>query len=268
MYGNKSIIKPFSEELMFYSSIDWHKENVSSFWTATLFLVSILPIIGYIFHVGLLFSISGIVCTIDVIANIVATLYVIEAHRRISFLFFFSAVFFPVLLIGCLIAREVFAGIALGMGFTGIVIAIIAWIKRYVDSKVLFDTDKWLEKEFGDEDRVSEKDALIPILLDENAVYELDRVKAMHTAYARISRIYASIEKEVNILNENKDTIHALMKYEASGLRKNDFEADNSGEIYVQDKYLDVLEDGNLTRLAKQARYLHEQFGEIDSYFF
>ena len=147
---------------MFYSSIDWHKETVSSFWTAALCLVSILPIIGYFFHVGLLFSISGIVCTIEVIANIVATLYVIEAHRRVSFLIFFSAVFFPVLLIGCLIAREVFAGIALGMGLTGIVIAIIAWIKRYVDRKVLLDTDKWLEKEFGDEDRESEKNELIP----------------------------------------------------------------------------------------------------------
>ena len=83
----------------------------------------------------------------------------------------------------------------------------------------------------------------------------------MHAAYERLSGIYATLEKELKILNANKVTIQALTQYEMSGLRKKDLDADNSGEIYVQDKYLDVLEDDNIVCLVTNARELHAQYG-------
>lgn len=85
----------------------------------------------------------------------------------------------------------------------------------------------------------------------------------MHAAYERLSGIYATLEKELKILNANKVTIQALTQYEMSGLRKKDLDADNSGEIYVQDKYLDVLEDDNIVCLVTKARELHAQYGKF-----
>lgn len=144
--------------------------------------------------------------------SLLITIYSIEARRRVSYLVFFSAVLLPVLLIGYLITHDFLSGIALAMAFTGIIIAILAWIKRYVDKKVVLETDKWLEKEFGEDEKENEKDELTPILLDENAVYEPDRIKVMHEAYERMYEVYASFERDLHILNANKNTISALIR--------------------------------------------------------
>ena len=172
---------------------------------------------------------------------------------------FYCAMFLPVLVIGYLISNSILSGIWIGLGFIGFASSIVAWVKMYINDIVLWETDTWLEKQFAEDDNDVKEDELVPILLDEKVDYEPDRIKAMSVAYKRMTEVYSSLGKSLQILDANRATMDSLMRYETSGLRQKDLRLDESGEIYVRDEYLDVLEEGNISELISDAEVINSR---------
>lgn len=243
---------------MFYKGRNWRMENKYSLLNSILFSASVLTVAGYFFHAATVFRISGVVCTIALIVNMVTVFRSIHHLRRLSYVFY-CAMFLPVLVIGYLISNSILSGIWIGLGFIGFASSIVAWVKMYINDIVLWETDTWLEKQFAEDDNDVKEDELVPILLDEKVDYEPDRIKAMSVAYKRMTEVYSSLGKSLQILDANRATMDSLMRYETSGLRQKDLRLDESGEIYVRDEYLDVLEEGNISELISDAEVINSR---------
>lgn len=242
---------------MFYLRRNWRIENKYSLLNSILFSASVLTVAGFFSHAVTVFRISGAVCTIAVIVNMVTVFRSIHSLRRLSYVFY-CAIFLPLLGIGYLISNSILSGIWICLGFIGFVSSIVAWAKIYINDRVLRETDSWLEKQFGEDDN-KVKDELVPILLDENVEYEPDRIKAMSVAYKRMTEVYSPLGKSLQVLDANRATMDSLMRYETSGLRQKDMELDESGEIYVQYEYSDVLEEGNISELMSDAEVINSR---------
>lgn len=238
-----------------------NRDNRQMVATASLLSLAILAIVGYFFHTKALFWVTGISSAVLVFTNIIIIQLNVSPVDRLAHITH-VLVFLPLIVIGCLVEKSIVEGIILGCSFMGL--AMVAHIKLtyFLNSRVRVETDKWLQKEFGEDKEEENLLSLDPIILEENVEYEPDRVKSMSSAYKRISNVLQSLKQDMDILNHNSPTIESLLRYEKTGLRKKDHEMENSGEIYVHDNYLDVLEDDAICDMLSRAKDIRHQVSD------
>lgn len=238
-----------------------NRDNWQMVATASLLFLAILAVVGYFFHTKVLFWTTGISSAVFVIINIIIIQLTVSPVDRLAHITH-VLVFLPLIVIGCLIDKSMFEGIILGFAFMGL--AMVAHIKLtyFLNSLVRVETNKWLQQEFGEDTEKENLHSLEPIVLDEDIKYEPDRVKSMSNAYKRISNVMQSLEQDMDILEHNTLTIESLIRYEESGLRKKDHELENSGEIYVHDDFLDVLEDGAICDMLSRAKDIRHRMSD------
>lgn len=229
--------------------------------TASLLSIAILAIVGYFFHANVLFWITGISSALLVITNTIIIQLIVSPVDRLAHITH-VLVFLPLIVIGCLVENNIVEGIVLGCAFMGL--AMVAHIKLnyFLNTRVRIETDKWLQHEFGEDKKKENLLSLEPIVLEEDVEYEPDRVKSMSNAYKRISEVLQSLKQDMDILDYNSPTIESLIRYEESGLRKKDHELENSGEIYVHDDYLDVLEDDAICEMLFKAKVIRHRMSD------
>ena len=210
---------------------------------ALVIVSSVLAIAAYLLHNPLFFHIAGIVCAVLVLFVVVT--FAATTPKGLGFinmgLYIFGALF---LLVGWLIARNIWDGLLLGFSILGIATSIVYAIFNHFSSKVHEDYEAMKAVESLNEnmtegpipegydyiDDLDNCEDWETIRCDENATTE-ERVKAMDLAFNRACGAIGDLDENLFPFEKVLDTVAELEKYQSSGLWKRDFESDEAGEL-------------------------------------
>lgn len=235
---------------------------------------SILAIAAYFLQNPLFFHISGIICAVLVI--FVAITLAVTTPMGLGFLnlgiYIFGALF---LLIGWLIARNLWDGLLLGLAMMGIATSVVYAILHHFSSHFHEDVAKMRKEE---EKKEGGNDGFEPdgydyiddldncedwetIRCDENATTE-ELVKTMDRAFNRACGALGELDEDLFSFEKVLDTVAELEKYQSSGLWKKDFEADETGKL-PPDAARGVLSEDGLYNFLQDFDRIMEKMKKI-----
>ncbi|MBQ6578651.1 MAG: DUF4298 domain-containing protein [Bacteroidales bacterium] len=208
---------------------------------------AIFAIIAYNLGGIKLFRITGLICAVLLIAELLSDLMNKKRGKGIWEVHCMTFVFFIIILL--FLVKGFLNAVVMGLSVGGLYIALLNTITFLVNSKSTPVTIEEKEEDVVVVPEAVEKEikpaSVIeePLLLDAN-VDTVSRVKTMEKAFGLVSGAISKLQEDTDVIGKLKGTVSELDKYLSSGLWKKDFEADERGEIPIEVKRGVLSEDG------------------------
>ena len=236
-----------------------NKKTRTGLLEALITTSSVLGIAAYFLYNPVFFSIAGGICA-ALVAMLCIISWVTTPPPIRTIYCIYGVIFFLLEVIGCLVTREPGTGLLLGTCFVGVSIIMLSKLIDWIHGTIESDAPEWLDPDYDpyDEEDGEENPVLKPILLDENASPE-ERVSDMSIAFDRMDAAFSTMDRCMDIIRANKETMKALNRYVDSGLWQKDFEAEERGEINPECDLFGVLSEDGLYNFLEDAKdILHE----------
>ena len=226
-----------------------NNHSYTSLLRVLLVCSSVLGIAGYLFHNQVFFLVASGVCA-ALLALIVAFMLLSTPKGYRSLFVLYALVGILLLVIGCLATRRLGGGLLLGCDLIGIGIVLVAWFVERTQRSL----SDWLtpKDDSYTKDEAREWEDYLASLLDESAVPE-ERIRAMGEAFSELDGILSGMRKRQHDLEDRAGVVKLLARYMDSGLWKQDFEAEEKGELLADIDEFGVLSEDGLYNVLQEA---------------